>query len=194
MIKISDKAQEYFVQLLKTQKPDTKIRVFVSNPGTPGVECGILYCPKNMITNSDDIFKYNGFEVAIDRTSQIYLVDSIIDYIFDKDNKGTLTFKAPNLKKQNVDDNASLFEKLEAFFRTTVNPSLAAHGGLAKLESTTDDGIVKVSFSGGCKGCSMVNITLKDGIESNLKQAFPGLIKEVIDVTQHEVTENTYQK
>lgn len=192
MIKISTSAEEYFVQLLKTQKPNTSIRVFVSNPGTPGVECGILYCPQDMITGADDIFKYNGFDVAIDRTSQPYLENAVIDFVYDKDGKGTLTFKAPCLKKQNVSENASLYEKLENFFRTTINPSLAGHRGYAKLESATEDGIVKVSFSGGCKGCNMVNITLKDGIESNLKQAFPGMIKEVIDITNHEVTEQTY--
>ena len=64
---------------------------------------------------------------------------------------------------------------------------------IAKLEEVTEDGVVKVSFSGGCKGCSLVNITLKDGIEANLKQAFPGMIKEVIDTTNHEVTEETYK-
>ena len=38
----------------------------------------------------------------------------------------------------------------------------------------------------------MVNVTLKEGIEANLKQAFPGMIKEVIDITDHEVTSETY--
>ena len=40
----------------------------------------------------------------------------------------------------------------------------------------------------------MVNITLSEGIEANLKQAFPGMIKEVIDVTDHKVTDSTYAK
>ena len=76
--------------------------------------------------------------------------------------------------------------------KNTINPSLASHGGFAKLEDATDDGIIKVSFTGGCRGCSMVNVTLKEGIEANLKQAFPGMIKEVIDITDHEVTSETY--
>ncbi|MBQ3775932.1 MAG: NifU family protein [Ruminobacter sp.] len=194
MIKITPKAEEYFVQLLKTQAPETKIRVFVSNPGTPGVECGILYCPKNSVTGSDDIFNYNGFDVVIDVSSQPYLEGAVIDFKTNSENKSTLTFKAPNLKKSMLDENASLYDRLELFFRTTVNPSLAAHGGVAKLISVSEDGVVKVSFEGGCKGCSMVNITLSEGIEANLKQAFPGMIKEVIDVTDHEVTDETYAK
>ncbi len=193
MITITDKAQEYFVQLLATQAPNTRIRVFVSNPGTPGVECGILYCPEDMVTGADDFFQYHNFELVIDKSSQPYLVDAVIDFKYDDQNKGSLTFKAPLLKRQDVADDASLYDKLEAFFRTTINPSLAAHGGFAKLISATEDGIVKVAFGGGCRGCSMVNITLKDGIESNLKSAFPGMIKEVIDTTEHEITDQTYK-
>lgn len=194
MISITPKAEEYFTQLLKTQAPKTRIRIFVSNPGTPGVECGILYCPEDMVTGADDIFQYNGFETVIDTTSQPYLKEAVIDFVYDDNNKGNLTFKAPLLKRTDVPESAPLFEKLAHFFQTTVNPSLAGHGGFAKLESVSDDGVVKVSFSGGCKGCSLVNITLKDGIEANLKQAFPGQIKEVIDTTEHEVTEDTYKK
>lgn len=193
MITITPKAEEYFCQLLATQAPNTRIRIFVSNPGTPGVECGILYCPQDMVTGADDIFQHNGFETVINSTSQPYLKDAVIDFIFDEDNKGSLTFKAPLLKRSDVPADAPLFDKLANFFQTTVNPSLAGHGGFAKLEEVTEDGVVKVSFSGGCKGCSLVNITLKDGIEANLKQAFPGMIKEVIDTTNHEVTKETYK-
>ena len=38
----------------------------------------------------------------------------------------------------------------------------------------------------------MVGVTLKEGIQTQLNQAFPGMIKDVIDVTAHEVTDQTY--
>lgn len=50
-----------------------------------------------------------------------------------------------------------------------------------------------MKFEGGCRGCSMVNLTLQGGITENLKTAFPGMIKEVRDVTDHVVTEETYK-
>jgi Fe/S biogenesis protein NfuA len=194
MISITKKAQEYFFELLKSQAPNTRIRVFVSNPGTPGVECGILYCPEDMVTGADDFFKYDNFEVAIDKSSQPYLIDAIIDFKEDENNQGSLTFKAPKLKRQDIPESASLFEKLDSFFRTTINPSLASHGGFAQLISASEDGIIEVKFGGGCRGCSMVNVTLKEGIEANLRSAFPGMIKEVIDITDHQISEETYSK
>ena len=192
IINISSKAEQYFVNLLKDKAPETRVRVFVANPGTPGVECGILYCPKDMITGADDIFEYNGFDIVIDRTSQPYLKNSKID-VEEENGSETLTFKAPELKKLDIPEDATLDEKIRSFFQTTVNPSLAAHGGKANVISVSEDGIIRVEFLGGCKGCSMVNVTLKEGIEANLKQAFPGMIKEVVDNTNHEQTEETYK-
>ena len=73
IINISSKAEQYFVNLLKDKAPETRVRVFVANPGTPGVECGILYCPKDMITGADDIFAYNGFDIVI--TYKYFIID-----------------------------------------------------------------------------------------------------------------------
>ena len=47
-IKITQAAQDHFVKLLSEQEPETNIRVFVINPGTPSAECGVSYCPKNV--------------------------------------------------------------------------------------------------------------------------------------------------
>ena len=46
-ISVSDKAQEYFLNIINKQKMEgLAIRLTASNVGTPGVQCGILYCPK----------------------------------------------------------------------------------------------------------------------------------------------------
>ncbi len=191
MVTVTPAAEEYLAQLLKTQAPGTGVRIFVANPGTPGVECGILYCPKRSVAPADEIFPHPGFDVVIDPSSLPYLEGAELDFRRGEDGKGGLTFRAPNLRKSPLGPGATLREKLELYFRTTVNPGLAAHGGSAKLEDVRD-GVVSVSFSGGCRGCSLVNVTLKDGIEAGLRQAFPGLVREVLDVTEHRVTGETW--
>lgn len=192
-ISVSDKAQEYFLNIISKQKMEgLAIRLTASNVGTPGVQCGILYCPKEYITSNDEHFQMKGFEIVIDQSVSEYLDDSMIDLTKNDDGEDLLTFHAPNLNKQNLPADASLFDRLKAFIDSTVSPSLAAHGGAVSLVEVTDDGIVKVKFTGGCLGCSMVGVTLKEGIQTQLNQAFPGMIKDVVDVTEHEVTENTY--
>jgi Fe/S biogenesis protein NfuA len=64
-----------------------------------------------------------------------------------------------------------------------VNPSIASHGGHAQLVGVKDD-VVFVALGGGCQGCSMASVTLKQGIEQILKQAIPR-IRAVVDATDH---------
>ncbi|MGN0915360.1 MAG: NifU family protein [Succinivibrio sp.] len=192
-ISVSDKAQEYFLKIINKQKMEgLAIRLTATNVGTPGVQCGILYCPKEYITPHDEHFQMNGFEIVIDSSVSEYLDDSVIDLSVNENNEELLTFHAPNLNKQDLPADATLFDRLKKFIDATVSPSLAAHGGAVSLVDVTEDGVVKVKFQGGCLGCSMVGITLKEGIQSQLNQAFPGMIKDVVDVTEHEVTDKTY--
>ena len=192
-ISVSDEAQEYFLKIITKQKMDgLAIRLTATNVGTPGVQCGILYCPKEYITPNDEHFQMKGFEIVIDQSVSEYLDDSIIDLSKNDDGEDLLTFHAPNLNKQDLPADATMFDRLKKFIDSTVSPSLAAHGGAVSLVEVTDDGIVKVKFTGGCLGCSMVGVTLKEGIQTQLNQAFPGMIKDVVDVTEHEVTDKTY--
>ena len=192
-ISVSDKAQEYFLKIFTTQQmAGLAIRLTATHVGTPGVQCGILYCPKEYITPNDEHFQMKGFEIVIDQSVSEYLDDSIIDLSKNDDGVDLLTFHAPNLNKQDLPADATMFDRLKKFIDSTVSPSLAAHGGAVSLVEVTDDGIVKVKFTGGCLGCSMVGVTLKEGIQTQLNQAFPGMIKDVVDVTEHEVTDKTY--
>ena len=192
-ITVTTPAQAYFKKIIDKQQMDgLAIRLTVTNPGTPGVECGILFCPKDYITPNDEHFKFEGFQVVIDANVSEFLDESVID--MGKDDKGEdiLTFHAPKLKKKVLPEDASLFDQVDRFLKSVINPGLAGHGGAVELVEVTEDNIVKVKFSGGCMGCSMVGATLHDGIQAQLNQAFPGIIKDVVDVTAHEVTEETY--
>ena len=61
-----------------------------------------------------------------------------------------------------------------------IRPSLRADGGDVELVEV-EDGIVKVRLKGACSGCPMSTMTLKLGIENQIKQKLPE-IKEVISL------------
>lgn len=192
-ISVSEKAQEYFLSIINKQNmKGLAIRLTATNVGTPGVQCGILYCPKEYITTNDEHFQMKGFEIVIDSSVSEYLDDSVIDLSKDENGEDLLTFHAPNLNKSNLPEGASLKDQVDMFIKSTVSPSLAGHGGAVELVDVTHDGVVQVKFEGGCMGCSLASVTLQDGIKSQLTQAFPGLIKEVVDVTEHVKTDETY--
>lgn len=190
MISISDSAQAHFRKLLETQAANTNIRVFVVNPGTPGAECGVSYCPKDAIEESDTHLPFEGFEAIVDLESAPYLEEAEIDFVTDQMGS-QLTLKAPNAKARKVSDDAPLEERIEYMLTSEINPQLANHGGQVVLTSVTDDGVALLQFGGGCNGCSMVDVTLKDGIEKQMLERFPELTG-VKDATEHQAGEHSY--
>jgi cystathionine gamma-synthase len=65
-----------------------------------------------------------------------------------------------------------------------VNPAVAAHGGHVVLLDATD-GRVRIRLEGGCQGCSLAEVTVRQGVERLLRQRIAGLAA-VVDVTDHQ--------
>ena len=189
MIRITEAAQEHFAKLLANQEAGTQIRVFVINPGTPTAECGVSYCPPDAVEANDTKLDFEKLSAYVDDVSAPYLEDAEIDFVTDQLGS-QLTLKAPNAKMRKVDDDAPLIERVEYVLQSQINPQLAGHGGKVTLMEITEDGIAILQFGGGCNGCSMVDYTLKEGIEKELLQKFPEL-KGVRDLTEHERGEHS---
>lgn len=190
MIRITDAAQEHFAKLLSNQEPGTQIRVFVINPGTPNAECGVSYCPPDAVEATDTELKFDKISAYVDELSAPYLQDAEIDVVTDKLGS-QLTLKAPNAKMRKVSDDAPLIERVEYLLQSQINPQLADHGGQVTLMEITEDMLAILQFGGGCNGCSMVDYTLKEGIEKALLEKFPEL-KGVRDLTEHQRGEHSY--
>lgn len=71
-----------------------------------------------------------------------------------------------------------------------INPAVAAHGGHIALVDVDED-TVYIRLEGGCQGCGMADVTLKQGVEVEIKRAVPA-IAHVLDVTDHGGGENPY--
>jgi Fe-S cluster biogenesis protein NfuA len=56
-----------------------------------------------------------------------------------------------------------------------LRPYLKADGGDIRLVEITEELVVRIELLGACADCSMINMTLKGGVESALKKAAPEL-------------------
>ncbi|PSU22334.1 Fe-S biogenesis protein NfuA [Photobacterium kishitanii] len=191
MITITESAQQHFGKLLAQQPEGTNIRVFVVNPGTQSAECGVSYCPPEAVEASDTEMKLELFSAFIDELSLPFLDDAEIDFVTDKMGS-QLTLKAPNAKVRKVADDASLIERVDYVLQTQINPQLAGHGGNVSLSEITEDGVAILQFGGGCNGCSMVDVTLKEGIEKELLAQFEGELTGARDITDHARGDHSY--
>ncbi len=70
---------------------------------------------------------------------------------------------------------------------------MASHGGEVSLVEIINKETAVLQFGGGCQGCGMVDVTLKDGVEKTLIEEIPEL-KGITDVTDHSYRENAYYK
>ena len=71
-----------------------------------------------------------------------------------------------------------------------INPQVAAHGGHIALVDVQDD-TVYIRLEGGCQGCGMADVTLKQGVATEIQAVVP-TINSVLDVTDHAGGTNPY--
>ena len=91
--------------------------------------------------------------------------------------------KATSAKKEKTsltEEDSEDVKKIKEILEKDIQPAVAMDGGYISFVSYKD-GIVYLSLQGACSGCPSSTFTLKQGIETRLKQFVPG-IKEVIDV------------
>ena len=82
-----------------------------------------------------------------------------------------------NLNIENLDD---VSKQIIEIIEKHVKPAVASDGGNIVFESyEKNTKNVNVILQGACSGCPSSTVTLKNGIESMLKQMLPGMIEEV---------------
>ena len=82
-----------------------------------------------------------------------------------------------------TDTNQDIRTKIQELIDFHINPAVAGHGGFIELLDYRD-GTVYLRMGGGCQGCGMANVTLKQGIERMLREEVPE-IQQVVDTTDH---------
>ncbi len=87
-------------------------------------------------------------------------------------------------------DDDALYERVVDLFDHQVNPMVARHGGRVELIDV-QDAVVMLRLGGGCQGCGMADVTLRQGIEAMLSQSIPQ-VKGIVDITDHAAGASPY--
>jgi Fe-S cluster biogenesis protein NfuA len=72
----------------------------------------------------------------------------------------------------------------QAILDAEINPAIAAHRGRVSVAGAAG-GWIRVRLEGGCQGCSLAEVTLRQGIEPLLRARLPQMTG-LADVTEHE--------
>jgi Fe/S biogenesis protein NfuA len=134
----------------------------------------------------DSVVHLDNIDIYLDSESAPRLQGATLDFVDDISGSG-LKFENPNKTKL---ARHPLAERVQQVLDDRVNPSLAAHGGMVSLVDIQENRVV-LSFGGGCQGCGMADVTMKQGVSAQLKQQIPE-ISEVVDATDHAAGHNPY--
>ena len=136
----------------------------------------------------DDVaVESQGLRVFMDRNSARYLDGVEVDFQYRGPDVSGLRYVNPNplwLDEREL--------QIQGIFDNSINPAIASHGGWVRLlgvRSTT----AYVQLGGGCQGCGMADVTLKQGIEASILEEVEG-IDRVVDETDHDAGENPYHQ
>jgi Fe/S biogenesis protein NfuA len=184
MIEITESAQNHFRQLLQSQGGDAVgIRVSALNPGTPAADARLEFADAGDLLGDEWQVECAGFVLYVDAASVKFLDGAHID-ITATAAGSQLTIRAPNIKGKAPDAESSLAEQVMWLIESEINPQLASHKGKVSLDSIDADNVVYLRFGGGCHGCGMADVTLKQGIEKTMMAKIPQ-ISAVRDATDH---------
>jgi Fe/S biogenesis protein NfuA len=185
MLTVTEAAKRKILSVIQAHgKPGDGLRIAIVGRSSAGFTYDMELVEEGEAEAEDVIVNVGDFPVVIDAESAPHMRDAIIDYVEELQQSG---FRIGNPNPVWTDPKAMAIQEL---LDTQINPAVASHGGHVELVDVHDD-IVYIRFGGGCQGCGMVSVTLNQGVEQAIHEAFPE-IREIVDVTDHAAGTNPY--
>jgi Fe/S biogenesis protein NfuA len=185
MINITEAAHQYISHLLADEeRHGLALRLAIAGRHPGGFQYKLGFVRENEKAADDVVIDTGSFQVLIDAESASNLQGATLDFQEGPEQSG---FKIQNPNAAWTDPKAIAIQKL---LDEHINPAVADHGGFVVLLDVKDD-IAYVALGGGCQGCGMADVTLKQGIEALITEEVPG-IRQVIDSTDHASGTNPY--
>lgn len=191
MIGFSESAKTRIREFMEEEgEPDLAVRIEVMSSSPLAPEYDMALVGPDELDPDDRTFEADGLRVAVDAESVTLLEGTKVDWIETAQGSG-FRFENPNLKPIGSEPlTGPLADRVRQVIDERINPGIAMHGGHVTLVEIRDD-VVYLQMSGGCQGCGMAAVTLKQGIERMLRDEVPE-ISEIVDVTDHSAGANPY--
>jgi Fe/S biogenesis protein NfuA len=195
-ITLTDLARQKVLEALEKQPEKNALRLEARANGTPQFSYSMRLIGEADKRVDDLRIDSDGLELVIDPNSASNLNGASVDF---EDRVVRSGFKFNNPNKPEVpevgsgprgDLTGSTAERVQQLLERELNPAVAAHGGRINFVGVKDNKVY-LSFGGGCHGCGMVDVTLKQGVEARIRELIPE-IEEVVDTTDHSSGQNPF--
>lgn len=164
--------------------PDAVLRVRVLAKEGPRFLYEIALEDPQQRADGDLALEADGLTVVVDPQSAADLSGATID-LDSAVMGGSLRIDNPNEGWQDP-----VARAVQDVIDRQINPGVGSHGGTVTLVDVKD-GTAYLRLGGGCQGCSAVDVTLRKGVETAIRNAVPA-IHAIEDVTDHAAGSSPY--
>ena len=194
-LRVSDAALVQVMSILQAEDDPDALGLRVAVTGTRGVEYAYDLSFEERAEAADDDVVYNQGDLVVMVPADS--VDSLWGATLDlpsAEGQGGLVIRNPNrpdpLANLDIELTGTVTERVQQLLDQQINPALASHGGFASLVEVRESTAV-VTMGGGCQGCAVSAVTLREGIQKAILENVPE-ITEVVDLTDHDAGENPF--
>jgi Fe/S biogenesis protein NfuA len=195
-ITITERAHEQILELQAAEDDADMLGLRIEVTGVRGADFtyDLAFEPVGDAADDDQRYDDRGLTVVIPADSVANLRGATLD-LPSSTSQGGLVLRNPNRPStprlgDPIELAGSAEDKIRQLLDQQVNPALAAHGGFATLVRV-EGSTAHVSMGGGCQGCAVSAMTLRDGIQAAILASVPE-ITEVVDTTDHAAGENPF--
>jgi Fe/S biogenesis protein NfuA len=197
-VDMTDAAYEKVVGFRRRLAEPDRQAMWLEVTGTSGNRwnCSLSLKPLDAAAPRDVVIRHRDLPIVIRARDFRKVRGATIDWLDDPSGASGLSVDNPNTPSPVLggpppaDLSGDVAQRLAQVLARQVNPAIAAHGGRADLVAVEQQ-TAYVRLSGGCQGCAVAAVTLRQGIENAIVRAVPEITK-VVDVTDHESGTNPY--
>jgi Fe/S biogenesis protein NfuA len=190
MVTFTDRAREMVLNFLEQSDGELHALRILVNGGSPVAPTFELTLVGEEDRTPDDLeVDGGGFRVLVDPSSADRLEGAEVDFVERVNERGFEVTPRP-VEVPTEGPSGALAEKVRSILDQQVNPAIASHGGKILLVDVKETEVF-MEMTGGCQGCAMSRMTLRQGVERMIRQAIPE-VTAIHDVTDHSQGENPY--
>lgn len=197
LMSVTDEARERIIEIRDQEPGDEEFGLLIEITGVRGAQFdySLSFVPVSEAGETDRVERHGDLAIIIPADRADDMRGAVLAMSANPMTPG-LAIDNPNNPSPVMpaappgDLSGPIAERVARVLAEQVNPAIASHGGQARLISE-ENGVVYLQLGGGCQGCGMAAVTLRQGIERILREAVPEIV-EVVDATDHQSGENPY--
>ncbi len=190
-LNITDRAQSVVRSFIDQSEGDLRaLRITAHEGGIGGPRFELSLVSEGDREEDDVRVDMGDFFVLVSAESAERLEGATVDFVERVNESGFEIRPAARAPKTSAEPKGELATKVKEVLDAQVNPAVSAHGGEIVLVDVKGSEVF-IEMAGGCQGCALSRMTLKQGVERMVRQAVPE-ITAVHDVTDHTSGDNPF--